>query len=467
MLRKQRRKAFISLKNNRRTRLNVEQMEPRVLMDSNPGVFTMRDFLGSSIERMFEQQRARLQEVAAPNPHSPEQSSLVDSKARGAPLENDPSTSTGRKVPPLILEPLNGTGTIQLQIRPLALGPLLVATFTDPDGVGSSFANVTDWGDGTPGQTACTLTLVGNTFYCQASHNYTKGIYKVTTQIQEIQMGMVDAQTTVISTVVVITGLPPDTPPTLGGCNCSGANSGLDGSAAGADGGNPKSLDSSAGKTRYSDGVVSLPINDISSSGFGVGYGQTRLWTNGSAYDSNPYNGSVMVDSQLPFLLQNPAANEYAVVTTGANARLFDLIGQSSYQEHHFGKDTLAYNAAAHEYLFTDTTGAQIRFFDFSGNIPYIQWGHFKSYTDPDGNVTAVTALNASGEIQEVQRSNTSGWTTVIESYLYNYIASGAGIGLLQSVTLRRQVNGGAWNIIRQTQYSYYDVGQSHGNYGD
>jgi len=53
MLRKQRRKSFISFKNNRQTRLSVEQLEPRVLMTSNPGVFTMRDFLASALDRTF------------------------------------------------------------------------------------------------------------------------------------------------------------------------------------------------------------------------------------------------------------------------------------------------------------------------------------------------------------------------------------------------------------------------------
>jgi hypothetical protein len=39
---------------------------------------------------------------------------------------------------------------------------------------------------------------------------------------------------------------------------------------------------------------------------------------------------------------------------------------------------------------------------------------------------------------------------------------------LLQSVTLRRQVNGGAWSAVRQVQYAYHDGTQTYGgNVGD
>jgi hypothetical protein len=53
--------------------------------------------------------------------------------------------------------------------------------------------------------------------------------------------------------------------------------------------------------------------------------------------------------------------------------------------------------------------------------------------------------------------------TTYTESYLYSY----NGSGLISNVTLRRQVNGGSWTIIRQVAYTYYASGESHGNVGD
>src|SRR5205807_2461712 len=45
--------------------------------------------------------------------------------------------------------------------------------------------------------------------------------------------------------------------------------------------------------------------------------------------------------------------------------------------------------------------------------------------------------------------------------------ASGLNAGLVASVTLRRQVNGGAWTTVRQAVYTYYDGTQPFGNQGD
>jgi hypothetical protein len=40
-------------------------------------------------------------------------------------------------------------------------------------------------------------------------------------------------------------------------------------------------------------------------------------------------------------------------------------------------------------------------------------------------------------------------------------------VGQLSNVTPRRQVGGGAWSIVRQVQYAYYDGSQTYGNLGD
>src|SRR5260370_15828107 len=51
--------------------------------------------------------------------------------------------------------------------------------------------------------------------------------------------------------------------------------------------------------------------------------------------------------------------------------------------------------------------------------------------------------------------------------YVQKDNTSGMNTGLLQNVTLRRQVNGGAWTVIRKVTYVYYDGTQSYGNSGD
>jgi hypothetical protein len=72
--------------------------------------------------------------------------------------------------------------------------------------------------------------------------------------------------------------------------------------------------------------------------------------------------------------------------------------------------------------------------------------GTFKSLANADGNTTSVTAWTGDGKPQEVQRSNTTGGTTVAECYLYAYLGSpDPNAGSVSSVTVRRQVNGGAW----------------------
>jgi RHS repeat-associated protein len=111
-------------------------------------------------------------------------------------------------------------------------------------------------------------------------------------------------------------------------------------------------------------------------------------------------------------------------------------------------------------------SGDQIHFADF-GVTQAAQRGAFKSYVDPNGNTTTVTSWTGAGRAAEVQRSTVSNGNTITESYLYGYISSGNNSGLLQSVTLRRQTNGGAWSTVRQVQYTYYNGTTSYGNLGD
>src|SRR5262249_1716689 len=154
-------------------------------------------------------------------------------------------------------------------------------------------------------------------------------------------------------------------------------------------------------------------------------------------------NGNGMMSSQLPYMTRAIAGDNlvYDVITSGVNVRVFDDFG--TLVERNFLLDTLVYDSTNHLYVFTDTAGDCLRFYDFTTTWPGNQRGQFKSDTDPYGNATTVTAHTSDGKVQEVQRSSTVGSTTIVESYLYSYIASGANAGLTQSVVLRRQVNGG------------------------
>jgi RHS repeat-associated protein len=223
--------------------------------------------------------------------------------------------------------------------------------------------------------------------------------------------------------------------------------------------GNAPSLFSPAG-VRYSDGAVHVASTDLSSAGFGMNWGVTRSWTNLTS-TATGFNGSGWLITQLPHLRQD-AGGTLTEVANSFNVRYFDWNG-SAYVARFWVQDTLAADTANHQYIQTDTNADLIYYNDFSSSVPANERGVFKSFVDANGNVASVTAWTSDGKVQEIQRSNGS----LVESYLYSYLASGSNAGLMSSVVLRRSTNGGStWSTVRQVQYTYYS-GEAHGNTGD
>jgi hypothetical protein len=207
----------------------------------------------------------------------------------------------------------------------------------------------------------------------------------------------------------------------------------LAGTATGANGNTP-SLFAPAG-VRYADGAVHVASTDLSSGGFGMNWGVTRSWTN-LANTANAFSGSGWLLTQLPHLRQD-AGGTLTAVANSFNVRYFDWNG-SAYVARFWVQDTLVANSSNHEYVQTDTQGNQIRYNDFSGSIPANKQGVFKSFTDAGGNLTSVTSWTSDNKVGEIQRSSGS----LIESYLFSYLASGSNAGLVSSVVLRRSTNG-------------------------
>ncbi len=218
---------------------------------------------------------------------------------------------------------------------------------------------------------------------------------------------------------------------------------------------------------RFADGTVNIAETDLHSDAFGFAWGQTRSWSNGPGYATGSDNGNGWVDTYTPHLIQAGGwapNNTLAVIANGTTAYYFDLQDDGSYQGRFSDPAKLTVNSSNDTYTLTDGQGDQIVFDGFGSSWLPAQKGQMQSYTDANGITLAVTSYTADGHIAEMQRSGTSNGNTVTESWLYSYLPStDANAGLLQSVTLRQQTNGGAWTTVQQVQYTYYDGSQQYG----
>jgi len=343
------------------------------------------------------------------------------------------------------------------------------AASSDPT---ATFSVVIQWGDGmhsngSVNKNTNPWTLIGG-------HTYTAvGTYNLTVTVTDDG----GSTSTCYPTMTVTSGdpPPPGTPPLptasvpadggAGICSTCGGVPDMIQTAAGVSGGGTNA-DPMVGNVRAFDGTLQFAVNDVASSGFGTDWGQTVSWSNSPGYSATALNGNGTVDAQLPYLRQNGADNQIIVISDASIARYFNLNG-STYSSEFYLQETLTHDTADKQFVLTDTTGDVIRFADFDSSYPAGQQGQFQSFTDPYGNVTAVTSRTTAGTPAEVQRSNTTGGTTTTESFLYTYVSSGGNAGLISNVTLRRQVNGGAWSTVRQVVYTYYDGIAAYGNIGD
>jgi hypothetical protein len=210
---------------------------------------------------------------------------------------------------------------------------------------------------------------------------------------------------------------------------------------------------------------VSVPAPDLASGGFGTPWGHDLSWTNKPGYASNQFQGDGWTAGETPRLFSNGSL--VMVVGSAASPRYFDQQPGGSYTESFYLGDTLSYDSTNDQYLLTDEQGGRMTFWGFGSSTPTNKHGQLQNYTDPAGNVVAVTSQTSDNKIAEVQRSGSQGGSTVTESYLYSYVSSGANAGLVSGVTLRRKVDSGSWTTVRQVAYTYYDGVESYGNATD
>ncbi|OYV85990.1 MAG: hypothetical protein B7Z73_12545 [Planctomycetia bacterium 21-64-5] len=188
--------------------------------------------------------------------------------------------------------------------------------------------------------------------------------------------------------------------------------------------------------------------------GYGDAWGHTRIYSNRLSSDYDFGNGYNWLVRQWAYLVQQGTT---IVVMRGTRSSLwFDLVG-GVYVPRYADKHTLTHSGSV--FTLAAPNGTTTNFHDFT-QTTYPK-GSFASQTTSGGQVIQVTQYHGQ-QIGEIQRSNTSGGNTTVESFLYTY--SG---GDFQTVLLRRQVNGGAWTNVSQASYAYYASGDENGSPGD
>jgi RHS repeat-associated protein len=261
---------------------------------------------------------------------------------------------------------------------------------------------------------------------------------------------------------IVDSDSPLQVPPSCQNCSASNNRDLVNRSAPGV-GSSFASPGLTSAPVRYADGTVLVASTDIQADSFGLPWGITRSWTNGSGYAPQNIVGDGMVISEQPFLISIDNDNVIAAVTNSLTARYFYLVN-GVYTPAFFLQEKLI--RAGSEFVLIDTSGAQIRFYDFSTNHPQSQRGQFKGYKDSSGN--DITTVYANGRLAEVLRSHQEGTLTYTDSFLYSYNATGVNAGLISSVIYRRSTNGGSsWSTWQTASYTYYGLNESFGNPGN
>lgn len=224
--------------------------------------------------------------------------------------------------------------------------------------------------------------------------------------------------------------------------------------------------DCSEDPIRYSDGAVDYSTTDLESDALGSTFSQSRSWTSYSQWSVGQRNGTGWVDEGLPTIQQSIGGTTISVLTSATNATNF-VLSNGQYVPTTYVADTLVHDTVNGEFVWADSEGNQIRFYDFSSTTPTGRQGQFKSQTDAGGLLTYVAAWTSEGTIQEVRRQDAQ--SQDVESWYYSYLpATDPNAGLISRVQLRKSDGNGGWTVARQVVYDYYEtVSLITGEYGD
>ena len=206
---------------------------------------------------------------------------------------------------------------------------------------------------------------------------------------------------------------------------------------------------------RYGDGEIKLDVADLTSDGFGLGWGHTRSYSNTLGDLAPGQNGFYWFIKEQPIALnmagsfgsEHPAT--IAIIGTASGAKWFDWDG-ANYVPRFDVKDSLASDLDGN--LVQKDSSGQTTIFKKMDDAT--RPGTFESFTDRnghtwladyDGSRLNYIEISIGGQKQRFQ-------------YTY-YAAGGPHAGLLQTVTWQTQRGSAPVQDVRRVEYTYHTDG--------
>lgn len=199
----------------------------------------------------------------------------------------------------------------------------------------------------------------------------------------------------------------------------------------------------SADPIHYGTGAIAMYVDDLVSDGFSE-WGVRRSYSNLQDAQDSPFGFGWHANFQP--VITKAGANY--IVRMGADEALVFTQSGTSYLPLRFNVETLS--LVNGDYRFKDAQGNSTNFYSFDAAVPVALQGRFKSFADPQGNVTAAT-YDAGGMLQKVDRSVTVNGVLNTEAFVYSFNFDGRVSKVVRQVT-----TGGATTIVRQAEYDYY-----------
>ncbi|MBI1248152.1 RHS repeat-associated core domain-containing protein [bacterium] len=221
---------------------------------------------------------------------------------------------------------------------------------------------------------------------------------------------------------------------------------------------------SSSQPIRYLNGEVQYAVTDLEADGFGKPWQQRRVYSNqlsqnGSLTSTDMGNGYNWLVQDWPYLVQGLDGLITFVRGTKYSLQFDDNSGV--YTGRFGAKSTLVHDTANHLLVLTQPSGERWKFHDFDQST-YPQ-GQFASHLTPGDQAMSANSYTGDGHIESLERAVTVDGTTTTEAFAYTYTSASR----IETVTLRRQVDSGSWEDIRQVAYTYYGSEDPNGSAGD